>query len=109
MVEMKNVIRRFVALCLVIALFTTLLPHVQLAAYASASGELPNLENIGIGLKYEGDAEVAWTATEKMIIGSAQSKAGSGCGSSGTNYQSNLVITNNKTTAAQLSFKYSIT
>ena len=59
MVEMKNVIRRFVALCLVMALFTILLPHVQLAAYASASGELKDLENIGIGLKYEGDAEVA--------------------------------------------------
>ena len=109
MSEVKNIVKRFLSLTLIFALVAAMLPAVSMPVNAATSGDVKGLRDESIGLSFRGTADDAWNATGTTIIGSAQSKEGSGCGSLDTNYKSDLVITNNKTTAAQLSFKYLIT
>ena len=109
MSEVKNIVKRFLSLTFIFALVAAMLPAVSMPVNAATSGDVKGLRDESIGLSFRGTADDAWNATGTTIIGSAQSKEGSGCGSLDTNYKSDLVITNNKTTAAQLSFKYLIT
>lgn len=83
-----------------------MMPVVSLPAYAATSGNVTGLSDGSIGLSYTGDAENAWSVTGgATVVGSAQSEGGS-CGN--TNYDSTLTITNRKSTAAVLSFDYTV-
>ena len=100
----KRISRRFVSLLLTFVTILTLLPAMTLPALA-ASGNVTGLANENIGLSFNGDAEVAWSASGDQITGSAISKGGT-CGN--TSYKSTLTITNKRSTKATLSFDYAI-
>ena len=99
----KRIGRRFVSLLLTFVTILTMLPAMTLPALAATSGDL-SLTDTSIGLKYNGDADGAWTANGTTITGSATSTGG--C--SGKDYNSTLEIKNTKSTPATLSFDYSI-
>lgn len=100
----KRIGRRFVSLLLTFVTILTMLPAMTLPALAATSGTL-NLPDKSIGLSYSGDADNAWTVNDgTTIIGSAQST--SGC--STTHYSSTLIIKNEGSTTARLSFSYVI-
>ena len=103
--EIKHILRRFLALCLTIALILTFMPPIELTVYAATSGTVTGLSDDSIGLSFSGDAEVTWTASGTTITGSAKSKGGA-C--SDTSYNSTLTITNKKNVTATLSFNYAI-
>ena len=105
---MKQVFKRFLSLALAMLMVLTLLPAMTTTAWAAPSGgTVTGLADENIGLKFEGDADDAWSASGTQIIGKARSSSGSGCGG-GSNYHSTLTITNNKTTKATLSFDYTV-
>ncbi len=83
------------ALCIVLALVVS----------ADTSGTL-TLADGSIGLSFSGDANNAWTASSTTITGSVTSIKDGMCT---TSYKSTLTIANNKTTAATLSFSYTVT
>ena len=104
----KRVLKRLTAMLLAFVLLFTLFPNLSLTAYAATSGEVAGLSDTNIGLRYEhsGDATDSWTASGTTITGSVEATKNSlGCT---TNYNSTLTITNNKTTAATLSFDYAV-
>ena len=103
--EIKHILRRFLALCLTIALILTFMPPIELTVYAATSGTVTGLNNESIGLSFSGDAEDAWSANGTTITGRATSEGGT-CGD--TSYKSTLTITNKKTEKAILSFNYAI-
>lgn len=100
----KRISRRFVSLLLTFVTILTLLPAMTLPALA-ASGTVTGLANENIGLSYNGEAEVKWSASGDQIIGTAIGTGGF-CGD--THYSSTLTITNKKDTTATLSFDYAI-
>lgn len=104
---MKQVLKRFLSLTLVLLMTVMLLPSDILltTAYAATSGTVVGLTDENIGLSFTGDADDAWSATGTTITGSATSTGGT-CGD--TSYKSTLTITNKKSTTATLSFDYSI-
>ena len=104
---MKQILKRFLSLTLVLLMTLALFPADVLSttAYADTSGEVTGLTNENIGLSFEGDADDAWSAIGTSITGSATSTGGT-CGD--TSYKSTLTITNKKSTTAILSFDYSI-
>ena len=98
--------KRLISLLLATAMILAMMPVVSLPAYAATSGNVPGLSDDNIGLSYTGDAEDAWSVTSgTTVVGSAQSTSGS-CGN--TDYDSTLTITNQKSTAAVLSFDYTV-
>ena len=103
----KRVLKRFTAMLLAFVLLFTLFPNLSLTAYAATSGEVTGLSDTNIGLSYEhsGSATDSWTASGTTITGSVVAVGGT-CGN--TDYNSTLTITNNKTTAATLSFDYAV-
>ena len=103
--EIKHILRRFLALCLTIALILTFMPPIELTVYAATSGTVTGLADENIGLSFTGDAEDAWSANGTGIIGAATSTGGT-CGD--TPYNSTLTIKNNKAAKATLSFNYAI-
>lgn len=103
--EIKHILRRFLALCLTTALILTFMPPIELTVYAATSGTVTGLSDESIGLKFSGDVDDAWTATGTTIAGSATSTGGT-CGA--TSHNSTLTITNKKDVTATLSFKYAI-
>ena len=106
---MKQVLKRFLSLTLVLLMTVMLLPSDILltTAYAATSGTVTGLADENIGLRFRGTADDAWSASGTQIIGKARSTSGPGCGG-GSNYRSTLTITNNKTTKATLSFDYTV-
>ena len=104
---MKQVLKRFLSLTLVLLMTVMLLPSDILltTAYAATSGTVVGLTDENIGLSFTGDADDAWSANGTSIIGAATSTGGT-CGD--TSYKSTLTITNKKSTTATLSFDYSI-
>ena len=104
---MKQVLKRFLSLTLVLLMTVMLLPSDILltTAYAATSGTVTGLADENIGLSFTGDADDAWSANGTSIIGAATSTGGT-CGD--TPYSSTLTITNKKSTTATLSFDYSI-
>ena len=106
MTMIKRVLKRLTAMLLTFVMLFTLFPNLSLTAYAATSGEVTGLsdENIGLSYEHSGDATDSWSASGTTITGSVV--AVSGCGN--TDYNSTLTITNNKTTAATLSFDYAV-
>ena len=104
---MKQVLKRFLSLTLVLLMTLMLLPTDILltTAYAATSGTVTGLADENIGLSFTGDADDAWSANGTSITGAATSTGGT-CGD--TSYNSTLTITNKKSTTATLSFDYSI-
>ena len=102
---MKQVLKRFLSLTLVLLMTLSLLPYIAVPAYAATSGTVTGLADENIGLSFKGDADDAWSANGTSIIGAATSTGGT-CGD--TSYDSTLTITNKKSTTATLSFDYSI-
>ena len=102
---MKTVIKRFLSLTLAFLMVLSLLPALEIPAYAATSGTVTGLADENIGLSFTGDADDAWSANGTSITGSATSTGGT-CGD--TSYKSTLTITNKKSTTATLSFDYSI-
>ena len=104
---MKQVLKRFLSLTLVLLMTVMLLPSDILltTAYAATSGTVVGLTDENIWLSFTGDADDAWSANGTSITGAATSTGGA-CGN--TSYDSTLTITNKKSTTATLSFDYSI-
>ena len=102
---MKTVIKRFLSLTLAFLMVLSLLPALEIPAYAAISGNVTGLSDENIGLSFTGDADDAWSANGTGIVGSVTSTSGT-CGS--TDYNSTLTITNTKSTTATLSFDYAI-
>ena len=101
----ERISKRFLSLTLVAVMLLSLLPAFALPAFAATSGTLNGLSVDGIDASYTGDANDAWSASGTTITGSVVAVKG-GC--STTNYNSTLTITNNKPTAATLSFDYAV-
>ncbi len=101
----ERISKRFLALTLVAVMLLSLLPAVALPAFAATSGTLNGLSDSNIGASYTGDADNAWSASGNTITGNVISTSGT-CGS--TAYKTTLTLTNKKTTAATLSFDYTI-
>lgn len=98
--------KRLISLLLATAMILAMMPVVSLPAYAATSGNVSGLSDDSIGLRYTGAAEVTWVTGGTTVVGSAQSTEGS-CGST-NHYDSTLTITNQKSTAAVLSFDYTV-
>ena len=102
----QRISKRLISLLLATAMILAMMPVVSLPAYAATSGNVSGLSDDSIGLSYTGDADNAWSVTGgATVVGSAKSKSGS-CGN--THYDSTLTITNQKSTAAVLSFDYTV-
>ncbi len=101
----ERISKRFLSLTLVAVMLLSLLPAVALPAFAATSGTLNGLSDSNIGASYTGDADNAWSASGNTITGNVISTSGT-CGS--TAYKTTLTLTNKKTTAATLSFDYTI-
>ena len=106
---LKPVLRRFLSLMLTVALLLPYLPQTSLTAYAAVSGTLTGLSNEDIIATYTGTddgANSGWAVTGgNSIKGNVIGSAGM-C--SDSHYNTTLTITNNKPTAAILSFDYAI-
>lgn len=104
---MKQVLKRFLSLMLVLLMTVTLLPTDLLSTtvYAATSGDVTGLSNENIGLSYSGEGDDPWLASGTTITGALQS---SSAGCSSTDYNSTLIITNKQSCMATLSFKYEI-
>ncbi len=108
MVKLKQVLRRFLSLSLVIVLTLTLLPQISFTVQAAASGELNGLNSNDIGARYsatDDGSNASWSANGYTITGSVISKSGM-C--SDSHYETTLTLTNEKSVAAILSFDYTI-
>ena len=110
--EAKQVVKRFLALLLVLTMILPLLPQLSIKVQAAVSGELSGLSNEDIRASYSGSDDgsyTSWAVTGgNGITGTAKSKDGGSCGSD-TKYNTTLTLTNNKDTAAILSFDYKLT
>ena len=104
----KRIGRRLVSLLLTFVTVLTMLPAMTLPALAATKDTLSGLDDKTIGLSFEGDADNAWRAIDKQIVGHAQSTSEWWQFGGQTNYSSTLTITNNKNTTATLSFDYTI-
>ena len=97
--------KRFLSMLLVTVMILGLVPVIAAPAFAATSGTLTGLTDENIGLSFTGDADNAWSANGKTIIGSVKTE-GDICGD--TVYSSKLTITNNKGAKATLAFDYAV-
>ena len=97
--------KRFLSMLLVTVMILGLVPVIAAPAFAATSGTLTGLTDENIGLSFTGDADNAWSANGKTIIGSVKTE-GDICGD--TVYSSTLTITNNKGAKATLAFDYAV-
>ena len=108
----QQILRRFLSLFLSAVLIVTLLPVISVPALAAVSGELSGLTNKDVGASYSGSDDGSYTSWSVIggngITGTAKSKDGGACGSD-TKHNTTLTLTNNKDTAAILSFDYKVT
>lgn len=107
--EVKQVVRRMMALFLVLAMILPFFPQMSMKVQAAVSGTLTGLANEDIGASYEGTDNGSysnWSVTGgNSIKGSVISVSGT-C--STTSYNTTLTLTNNKSTEAVLSFDYAV-
>lgn len=104
----QQILRRFLSLALSVVLVVTLLPVISTPALAAVSGTLTGLSNTDITATYTGNGSASnttWSAGSNSINGSVIGESGL-C--SDSQYNTTLTITNNKATAARLSFNYTI-
>lgn len=99
---MKSTLKRFLSLVLCMCMVMALLPNT---AFAVTNVPVTGLTDENIGLSYSGSADNAWTASGTKITGSATSTKGLFFT---THYNSTLEIKNNRSTAATLSFDYTV-
>ncbi len=102
---MKRIGRRLVSLLLTVVTVLTMLPAMTLPARAATS--VSGLADENIGLSFDGDADNAWKAGGKQIVGHARSTK-EWWQIRQKNYTSTLTITNNRDTSATLSFDYTV-
>ena len=99
--EVKQVVRRFLALFLVLAMVLPFLPQMSIKVHAAVSGTLTGLSNEDIIATYTGTddgANSSWSVTGgNSVSGSVIGTAGM-CNDS--HYNTTLTLTNNKPTAA---------
>lgn len=100
---MKRIGRRFVSLLLTVVTVLTLLPAMTLPALAATNGSVTGLADDSIGLSFSGNADNPWQVTQAGIFGQAKSEKPRLLT---YHYKSTLTITNNRDTAATLSFDY---
>ena len=105
----NRVFKRFTALMLAAMLLFSLAPTFTLTVFAAKSGTVTGLSDGNIGLNFASTtgnaADDPWSASGTTITGSVVATSSMGCN---TNYNSTLTITNNKLTAANLSFDYAV-
>ncbi|MFB2020518.1 InlB B-repeat-containing protein [Pseudoflavonifractor sp. P01025] len=105
----KRIWKRFTSLLLSAVMLLSFFAAYPMPAYAAVSGTLTGLSNADIIATYTGTddgANSSWAVTGgNSISGSVIGTAGM-C--SGSHYNTTLTITNNKPTAAILSFDYAI-
>ena len=99
----RRITKRFMTLLMVAVMLLALMPIVELPAFAATGGTVKGLDDNSIGLSFTGDGDDPWEASGTTVKGTVARK--SGCQ---TDYTSTLTITNNKETAATLSFDYAI-
>ena len=103
---MKKSLKGLLSLALALLMVLSLLPNVAITAYAaSESVPVSGLSDTNIGLSYSGSADNAWIASGTTITGSAISAKGLFFT---THKNSTLVIKNNRSTTATLSFDYTV-
>ena len=104
--RMKKSLKGLLSLALALLMVLSLLPNVAITAYAaSESVPVSGLSDTNIGLSYSGSADNAWIASGTTITGSAISAKGLFFT---THKNSTLVIKNNRSTTATLSFDYTV-
>lgn len=107
--EANRILRRIISLFLVLTLVFPFMPQMDLKVHAAVSGTLTGLSNEDIIATYTGTddgANSSWAVTGgNSINGSVIGTAGA-CNDS--HYNTTLTLTNNKPTAAILSFDYAI-
>lgn len=105
----NRILKRFTALMLAAVLLFSLAPTFTLTVFAATSGTVTGLSDGNIGLSFASTtgnaADDPWSASGTTITGSVVAVSGT-CGN--TDYNSTLTITNNKATAATLSFDYAV-
>lgn len=104
----ERISKRFLSLTLVAVMLLSLLPAFALPAFAATSGTLNGLSDSNIGASYtatDSGSNASWSASGNTITGNVISASGV-C--SDTAYETTLTLTNKKTTAATLSFDYTI-
>lgn len=105
----KRIRKRFTSLLLSAVMLLSFFAACPMPAYAAVSGTLRGLSNADIGASYTGTdsgKNSSWSVTSgNSIKGSVTGTAGA-CNDS--HYNTTLTITNNKPTAAILSFDYTI-
>ena len=104
---MKKSLKGLLSLALTLLMVLLLLPTgvLSVTAYAATRGTVTGLTDTNIGLSYSGTADNAWTASGTTITGSAISTKGLIIT---THPSSTLVIKNNRSTTATLSFDYTV-
>ena len=103
---MKKTLKQLLSLALALLMVLSLLPNVTITAYADTSGTVTGLTDTNIGLSYSGTADNAWTASGTTITGQAKSTLRLSVFK--TDKHSSLVIKNNRSTTATLSFDYTV-
>ena len=103
---MKSTLKRFLSLVLCMCMVFALLPNVTLTVFAATSGTVTGLSDESIGLEFGGTADGAWSASGTSITGSVTTVEEGMCNS--TDYESWILIANNKSSTAILSFDYAI-
>lgn len=112
MIRIRDVLKRFLSMALAFLMVFTMVPAFSLDAYAaSVTGTLTGLTDTSIGASYTANTDntsyASWSVQSGTeILGSAAYEDGT-CGGSDCN--TTLTLTNNKTEAAVLSFTYTIT
>ena len=105
----KRIRKRFTSLLLSAVMLLSFFAACPMPAYAAVSGRLTGLSNEYIIATYTGTddgANSSWSVTEGNSISGSVIGTGGMC--SDSHYNTTLTITNNKPTAAILSFDYAI-
>lgn len=112
MIRIRDVLKRFLSMALAFLMVFSLVPAFSLDAYAAgATGTLTGLADTSIGASYTASTDdttyASWSVQSGTeILGSAAYKSSS-CG--GSDHNTTLTLTNNKTETAVLSFAYTLT
>lgn len=104
----QRISKRFIALFLATVMVLGIMPATELPVHAATSGTLSGLANSDIGASWTGTDSgnnVSWSGDGRNIEGSVVGTKGT-CND--THYNTTLTITNNKKSAATLSFDYTI-
>lgn len=104
----KGVLKRCLSLMMAAFMMAALVPVSEITVQAATSGDLTGLSDTNIGASYtatDSGSNANWSASGNTITGNVISASGT-CDS--TAYETTLTLKNNKSTAAKLSFDYTI-